>query len=114
MITKLEMPELQADEIRTLAGGKDDPIWIFTTIDVWSRLWPSTVVGRRSYRNTRTLLRDTAGRMGPDCMPLIVTDGYDFYERVVREVFGPAFLYGQVNMMAEAPLSGRSTGACRV
>ena len=95
-ITKLEVPELQADEIRTIAGGKDDPIWIFTTIDVWSRLWPSTVVGRRSYRNTRALLRDTALRMGRDNIPLIVTDGYEFYQRVVREVFGPACLYAQV------------------
>ena len=28
--------------------------------------------------------------------PLIVTDGFDFYEKVVRRVFGPAVLYGQV------------------
>ncbi len=53
-ITGVDMPELQADEIRTVAGGKDEPSWIFSTIDVWSRLWPSAVVGRRSYRNTRT------------------------------------------------------------
>ena len=31
-----------------------------------------------------------------ELIPLIVTDGYEFYERVVREVFGPACLYGQV------------------
>ncbi len=84
------MPEVQADEIRTIAGGKTDAVWIFATIDVWSRLWPSTVVGRRSYRNTRTLLRDTARRMVRDSVPLIVTDGYEFYERVAREVFGAA------------------------
>ena len=28
--------------------------------------------------------------------PLIVTDGFDFSEQVVRRVFGPACLYGQV------------------
>jgi len=95
-ITGVDMPELQADEIRTIAGGKVDAVWVFATIDVWSRLWPSTVVGRRSYRNTRTLLRDTARRMVRDSVPLIVTDGYEFDERVVREVFGPACLYGQV------------------
>jgi hypothetical protein len=26
-----------------------------------------------------------------------VTDGFEFYERVVRRVFGPACLYGQVS-----------------
>ena len=29
-------------------------------------------------------------------LPLIVTDGFEFYERVVRRLFGPAVLYGQV------------------
>ncbi len=72
-ITKLDTSELQADEIRTIAGGKADAVWVFATIDVWSRLWPSTVVGRRSYRNTRAVLRDTARRMGRDSIPLIVT-----------------------------------------
>ena len=35
--------ELQADEIRSFAGGKTRPTWIFVAIEVWSRLWPSTV-----------------------------------------------------------------------
>jgi len=29
-------------------------------------------------------------------VPLIVTDGFDFYERVARRVFGPACLHGQI------------------
>ncbi len=28
--------------------------------------------------------------------PLIVTDGFDFYEKVVRRIFGIACVYGQV------------------
>jgi IS1 family transposase len=94
--TGLAAEELQADEIRTIVGGKKQPIWVFATIDVWSRLWPSTVVGRRSYRNTLTLFRDVANRMNHSCFPLIATDGFEFYERVIRRVFGPACLYGQV------------------
>jgi len=88
--------ELQADEIRSFAGGKKQPTWIFVAIEVWSRLLPSTVTGRRSYRNTLALVRDVADRMDFECLPLIVTDGFDFYEKVVRRVFGPACLYGQV------------------
>ena len=59
-IATLAVAELQADEIRTIVGSKKHPIWIFTTIDVWSRLWPATVVGRRSYRNTLALIQDVA------------------------------------------------------
>ena len=98
-ITGLAVEELQADEIRTIVGGKQQPIWIFAVIDVWSRLWPSTVVGRRSYRNTLTLFRDVANRMSFSRFPLIATDGFEFYEKVVRRVFRPACLYGQVIKM---------------
>ena len=95
-ITGFAVEELQADEIRTFAGNKKTPSWVFVAIEVWSRLWPSTVSGRRSYRNTLALVRDVANRMDFQGLPLIVTDGFDFYEKVVRRVFGPACLYGQV------------------
>ena len=88
--------ELQADEIRSFASSKKRPSWIFVAIEVWSRHWPATTVGRRSYRNTLALLRDVANRMDFQRLPLIVTDGFDFYEKVVRRVFGPASLYAQV------------------
>jgi transposase-like protein/IS1 family transposase len=88
--------ELQADEIRTIVGSKKQPMWIFTTIDVWSRLWPATVVGRRSYRNTLALFQDVASRMNLERIPMIVTDGFEFYKRVVRRIFGSTCLYGQV------------------
>ena len=90
--TGLAVEELQADDIRTIAGGKQQPIWIFASINVWSRFWPSTVVGRRSYHNTLTLFRDVANRVNFARFPLIATDGFEFYEKVVRRVFGPACL----------------------
>ena len=95
-ISGFGVEELQADEIRSFVGGKTQTTWIFVAIEVSSRLWPSTVVGRRSYRNTLALLRDVANRRDFERLPLIVTDGFDFYEKVVRRVFGPAALYGQV------------------
>src|SRR5215469_4040923 len=88
--------ELQADEVRTIIQGKQQPTWIFAAIEVWSRLWTSTVVGRRSYQNTLTLFRDVAERANPEDIPLITTDGFEFYERVIGQVFGPACVYGQV------------------
>ena len=88
--------ELQADEIRSFTGGKTRPTWVFAAIEVWSRLWTSTVVGRRSYRNTLALVRDVASRMTFTTCPVIVTDGFEFYGTVIRQVFGPAALYAQV------------------
>ncbi len=68
--------------MRTIVGGKSQPIWVFAVIDVWSRLWPSTVVGKRSYRNTLDLFRDLSNRMSLEAIPLITTDAFKFYERV--------------------------------
>ena len=85
-----------ADEIKTIIGGKEQAIWVFTVIDVWSRLWPSTVVGKRSYQNTLSLFGDLSSRMNLEQIPLVVTDGFGFYETVIGRVFGPASLYGQV------------------
>jgi transposase-like protein/IS1 family transposase len=96
-ITKIIIRELQADEIRTLVGSrKHPPVWIFAVIEVWSRLWPAAVVGKRSYRNTLTLFRDLGARTTGNHLPLIATDGFKFYRQVVRRLFGVACLYGQV------------------
>jgi len=65
-------------------------------IEVWSWLWPSTVIGKRSYRNTLDLFRDLSDRMNREVAPLVTTDGFRFYERVIGRVFGPACVYGQV------------------
>jgi hypothetical protein len=88
--------ELQADEIRTIVGGREQGVWVFVVIDVWSRLWPSTVVGKRSYRNTLDLFRDLSNRMNLEVTPLITADRFKFYERVIGRVFGPGCVYGQV------------------
>jgi IS1 family transposase len=82
--------------MRTIVGGKEQSIWVFVVIDVWSRLWPSTAIGRRIYRNTLALFRDLSHRMNLEKVPLITTDGFKFYQRVIGRVFGPACLYGQV------------------
>jgi transposase-like protein/IS1 family transposase len=87
-IRRLTAAELQADEIKTIVGGKKQQIWVFAVIEVWSRLWPSTVVGKRSYQNTLSLFRDLSSRMNFEQIPLVVTDGFGFYERVIGRVFG--------------------------
>jgi transposase-like protein/IS1 family transposase len=96
MLRGFDLIELQADEIRTIAPSKDRPVWIFATLDVCSRLWPSTVVGRRSYSNTRLLLRDTIRRSLLRGLVLVTTDGFKFYARVIHEILGSCCIYAQI------------------
>ena len=96
LIRGVPLVELQADELRSFAPGKARPIWVFTSMEVCSRLWPSTVVGRRSYRNRKVLFNDTLARGEIVGIPLIMTDGFAFYEPVIRTLFGVACIYAQV------------------
>jgi len=92
----IPLVELQADELRTFAPCKAKPTWVFTSMEVCSRLWSSTVVGRRSYANTKALFSDTLLRGEIVGTPLIMTDGFEFYERVIRRLLGVACIYAQV------------------
>jgi len=105
---RLSLLELQAEEIQTIVGGKKQPIWIFVVLDVWSRLWPATRVGKRSYRNTLDLFRDVSKRMILPSIPLIATDGFKFYQRAIGRVFGPTCVYGKGDQDAPERSSGQS------
>ena len=52
------------------------------------RLWPSTVMGRRSYRNTKQLMRETVNNGIYGHRSLITTDGIQYYTPVIRRIFG--------------------------
>ena len=43
-----DITEVQADEIRTFVGSRKNVQWLFTAIEVSSRLWISKVVGKRN------------------------------------------------------------------
>lgn len=95
-LREFEIKELQADELCTFVGSKAKATWLFTMIEVASRLWPSRIVGRRSYRNTEAIFNDVIFRGRLIGTVLVATDGFDYYERVVRRLLGVACVYGQV------------------
>ncbi len=91
-----EIEELQVDEVCTFVGNKKKATWIFTAMEVWSRLWPATIVGRRSYWNTFELLGQVQQKSEGNKRPLIVTDGFQFYEKAINKIFKVGCLYAQV------------------
>jgi len=96
MLRDFEVVELQADELYTFIGSKSRPTWLFAIIEVCSRLWASSLVGRRSYRNTKSVLNDVILRGRFIGFPLIATDGFEYYSGVIARLIGPACVYGQV------------------
>ena len=53
-------------------------------------LWASSLVGRRSYRNTKAVLNDVILRGRLVGIPLIATDGFEYYFGVIARLIGPA------------------------
>ena len=96
ILRNFEVRELQADELYTFIGSKRRPTWLFATIEVASRVWASSLVGRRSSRNTTAVLDNVILRGRLVGVPLIATDGFESYGAVIQRLIGPACVYGQV------------------
>ena len=95
-VTGFVAQELQADEIRSFTGGGRPDRRRCSR-----RLPCGRVSGRRpssddAATGTPWRVRDVATRMTFVTGPVIVTDGFAFYETVMRRVFGPAPRYAQV------------------
>ena len=96
MLKGFTLREPQADEIRTFIKTKSQSVWIITLIEVWSRLWSSYIVGKRNYKNIRRLFQDTLVKSERNTEPLITSDGFRPYARVIKRLFGCSCVYGQV------------------
>ena len=77
MLRGFDLMELQADELCTFIGSTRTIIWLFATIEVSSRLWAGSVLGRRSDRNARAVINNVVRRGRVVGCPLIVTDGFE-------------------------------------
>ena len=87
---------LQADELCTFIGNKSRATWLCAAIEVCSRLWAGSVLGRRASRNATAVLNDVILRGRVVGFPLIATDGFEYYVGVIERLFGSACVYGQV------------------
>ena len=96
MLRDFDILELQADELCTFIGNKRSTLWLFATLEVCSRLWAGSVLGRRSYRNTKAVINDVILRGQVIGCPLIATDGFEYDFGVIARFFGSECVYGQV------------------
>ena len=78
------------------SGNKSTTVWLFATIEVSSRLWAGSVLGRRSDHNARAVISEAVRRGRVVGCPLIATDGFEYYAGAVGDLFGVACVFGQV------------------
>ena len=96
MLRDCEIIELPADELCTFIGNKSRAPWLCAAIEVCSRLWAGSVLGRRASRNATAVLNDVILRGRVVGFPLIATDGFEYDGGVIARLFGSACVYGQV------------------
>ena len=96
MLRDFEIIELPADALCTFIGTKSSATWWCAAIEVCSRLWAGSVLGRRASRNATAVLNDVILRGRVVGFPLIATDGFEDYVGVIARLFGSAGVYGQV------------------
>ena len=65
MLRDFEIIELQADELCTFIGNKSRATWLCAAIEVCSRLWAGSVLGRRSSRNAALLRKSKLAPSAP-------------------------------------------------
>ena len=91
-----EITEVQADEIRTFVDSKLKVTWLFTAIEVSSRLWISMVVGKRTYQNVKMCLWQFLSKGRVSVPFLFTTDGFDMYRWFVQRYLKGVAIYGQI------------------
>jgi len=92
-----EPTELQVDEAKSFGAVREQRTWIYSAIEVWSRLWLGTRVGTRTLRNTLLFTRTLRERCRTLASPVLVTsDEFKYYLPCLKRTFGPSCVYIQV------------------
>lgn len=89
--------ELQLDEISSRPASEPRSPWVYNGIEVSSRYWVASFVGRRSRRSTKAFVlqaRAALGGFGGDL--LVVSDPFPYYERELERSMGPRCVYVKV------------------
>jgi hypothetical protein len=82
--------------LNTFLGNRNKKTWVFAGIEVSSRLWPATLVGARTWNNTKSFIRTIADSSEWVPFPLITSDGMKFYGSAIQLTFGVGCVHAQV------------------
>ena len=96
MLRDVAIIELQADARCTFIGTKSSATGLCAAIEVCSRLWAGSVLGRRASRNATAVLNDVILRGRVVGFPLIATEGFESYVGVIERLLGSACVSGHV------------------
>ena len=84
----IEAFHVQMDELRTKLKGKAEAAWVWTSMEVTSKLLLAVHVGRRTQKGAHTLVHQTVKTLAQGCVPVFATDGLKLYFYALTAHFG--------------------------
>jgi transposase-like protein len=92
-----EPEEVQLDELRVGGIQQAEGTWVWSAIEVTSRVWLAVKVSRRTLRATRQFLADVRESCGKLVFPTVFsTDEFKYYAPVIHKIFGPLVAHVEV------------------
>ena len=84
----IEAIHIQKDELRTKLKGKAEAAWVWTSMEVTSKLLLAVHVGRRTQERAHNLVHNTVKTLAKGCVPVFATDGLKLYFYALIAHFG--------------------------
>ena len=84
----IEAIHVQMDELRTKLKGKAEAAWVWTSMEVTTKLLLAIHVGRRTQEGAHTLVHQTVKTLAKGCVPVFATDGLKLYFYALTAHFG--------------------------
>ena len=95
LIRELNLTQLQVDELWSLLGKRDELApqkrhtpWVWIATDPESKLWLDFLIADRSLESAQVFIHRVSQFLAPECVPLILTDGYKPYATAILTHFG--------------------------
>jgi transposase-like protein/IS1 family transposase len=83
-----EVGEIQMDELAARGSDEVRSAWVYSAIEVFTRLWVAMRVSRRTLRNTRAFVREVMDTLArSESCAIVTSDGMKYYEPSMRRVF---------------------------
>ncbi len=90
--------ELQFDELKSLGAGHEGGMWVYSAIEVWSRVWTSWRVAPRTLRETRLFTNATQSTIARVSAPVLCSsDMMKYYPDSLKRSFASACVHMQVD-----------------
>ena len=86
--SKLHLPHLQLDELRTRLRSSQQVLWLWLAIDPLTKILPVLQLGPRTQHMAHLLIHSLRESLAPGCIPLFTSDGLNLYFYALTAHFG--------------------------